>query len=165
MRARLSGGDRRSIGAADQVASDLEAGTVDVAEIVALLGGEHGPIVAMRAADALEKATRAHPELLIPHRRALLGMLATADQPEVRWHLAQLVPRLELGASAAADTIDVLEGWLEDPSSIVKTNVLQALADLAEQHPGLQGRVASILTSAQDHATPAMRARLRHLLA
>jgi len=47
------------------------------------------------AADALEKATRVRPGALDHHADGLLAMIATIEQPEVRWHLPPLVARLE----------------------------------------------------------------------
>ena len=52
----------------------------------------------MRAADAVEKITARRPELLRPHKRRLLTELALIPQQEVRWHVAQMLPRLSLSA-------------------------------------------------------------------
>jgi hypothetical protein len=54
------------------------------------------PLVRMRAADAAEKVTRKHREFLQPYKDQLLGLMVEAQEQELRWHLAVLVPRLEL---------------------------------------------------------------------
>jgi hypothetical protein len=46
------------------------------------------PVVAMRCADASEKA-------------ALLRLLASVTRPQLRWHLALMVPRLPFGLAQA----------------------------------------------------------------
>jgi hypothetical protein len=58
----------------------------------------------------------------------------------------------------------ILETYLEDPSSIVKTCALQALADLSQQDASLQPMVLDLLRLHGRSGTPAMRARCRKLL-
>ena len=55
--------------------------------------------------------------------------------------------------------------YLSDPSSIVKTCAMQALADLARQAPELRANELAILQDLTAHGTPAMKARGRKLLA
>jgi len=93
--AMLKGGDRRSIGQANEVKQLVLRQPRRFAELLECFWDED-PIVRMRAADAAEKVTVARPELLKPHKQELLGLLAQAEQIELRWHLAVLVTRLEL---------------------------------------------------------------------
>src|SRR5579884_3180980 len=51
-------------------------------------------VVRMRTADAVEKVTRAHPRLLDRWKPAILGPLSQLQENEVRWHIAQMIPRL-----------------------------------------------------------------------
>src|SRR5271169_954766 len=95
--ARLAGGDRRSIGRADEVAAIVSRNLTLFPELMAGLWSDD-PIVRMRAADAAEKISRKNPELLEHYKAELLGLMAEADQPELRWHLAAMVPRLSLNA-------------------------------------------------------------------
>jgi hypothetical protein len=60
----------------------------------AMLGPD--PVARMRAADAVEKLTRRRPDLLQGLEGRLLSEVAAIEQKEVRWHLAQLLPRLAL---------------------------------------------------------------------
>jgi hypothetical protein len=118
----------------------------------------------MRAADAVEKVTREHRELLEPYKRELLRLMASAEEQELRWHLAVMVPRLLLNAEERETAIASLKRYLEDRSSIVKTFALQGLADLAQQEPDIRSTVAEILRAATRKGTPAMKARSRKLL-
>ena len=95
--ALLEGGDRRTIGRADAVA---EMVSDDLALFPALIEGlwSADELVRMRAADATEKVTREHRELLYPYKKELLGLMTETRQQELRWHLAVMVPRLELSA-------------------------------------------------------------------
>jgi len=134
------------------------------------------PAVAMRAADALEKLTRPRPSDPDPARKPLLavlqrswkapliGLLAEATENKLRWCLAATVPRLALTASECERVAGILESYLEDRSSIVKTCALQGLADLARQDGSLLPEVIDLLRIHSRSGTPAMRARGRMLL-
>lgn len=121
-------------------------------------------LVRMRAADAVEKVTRRHRELLQPHKKELLGLMSGAQEQELRWHLAVMVPRLRLNATERQVALSSLNRFLEDRSSIVKTFALQGLAELAESEPSIRPGVVEILRDATRNGTPAMKARSRKLL-
>src|SRR5205085_1678202 len=143
----LKGGDRRSIGRADQIAAMvLKNPRLFPGLIFGLWHGD--PLIRMRAADATEKITRRCPELLAPHKKELLGLMAEAGEPELRWHLAVLVPRLPLSAKERKIATSLLTNYLQDRSSIVKTFALQGLADLARSDSALRLRVIEILQQA-----------------
>ena len=161
---KLSGGDRRSIGRADAVAAEVEARPELVGVLIdGLL--EDDPLVRMRAADALEKATMAHPEWLQPHACRLLREVGASEQQEVRWHLALMVPRLSLNAQQRRQATTLLLSYLDDRSSIVRTCSMQGLAELALAHPQLRPRIIPLLEGLTRDGTPAMRSRGRKLLA
>src|SRR5271166_279661 len=122
--ALLSGGDRRMIGQADRVAAMVSDDAKLFPELIAGLWSAD-PLVRMRAADAAEKVTRKHAELLRPYKKELLGLMAEAQEQELRWHLAVMVPRLVLNVKERQDAMSLLQGYLEDPSSIVKTFALK----------------------------------------
>jgi hypothetical protein len=163
----LQGGDRRTIGRSDQVAAIVSKNPRLFPNLIAGLWSED-PLVRMRAADAAEKVTRTHPELLRPHKKELLGLLAEAKEKEkdqeLRWHLAVMIPRLPLGPRERKLAASLLSGYLEDRSSIVRTFALQGLADLAQDDPGIRPGVIEVLREATRNGTPAMKARSRKLL-
>jgi HEAT repeat protein len=159
----LGGGDRRSIGKANQITELVLSEPKRFAELVGCLGDDD-PLVRMRAADAAERVTLKRPELLRPHKRELLGLLAETEQIELRWHLASMVPRLELTAPETQRAAAALLHYLEDRSSIVKTFAMQALVDLAGQDPTLRETARPILEQALQTGAPAMKARARKLL-
>jgi hypothetical protein len=160
---KLGGGDRRSIGRSDEVAQEIAEDPGLFAQVFqALLGAD--PLLRMRAADTIEKATREHSELLKPYKRTLLKKVALIGQQEVRWHLAQLLPRLKLTAKERDYAVSILLEYLNDKSSIVRTFAMQALADFAMQDRQLRARVVPLLESLTADGAPAMRARGRKLL-
>jgi len=159
----LQEGDRRAIGRADQVAAAVARNPRLFPELIAGLWSEDR-LVRMRAADAAEKVTRGRGELLQPYKKELLGLMAEAEEQEVRWHLAVMVPRLALNGKERKLAASSLNGYLEDRSSIVKTFALQGLADLARGDTGMRVDVIEILHEAIRNGTAAMQARSRKLL-
>ena len=161
--AKLAGGDRRSIGRSNEVAAPVLARP---ALFRPLFGGlsSDDPVLRMRAADAIEKITLPRPDLLKPFKKKLFEIAGSADQQEVRWHMALLLPRLELNPRERALALDILFDYLRDRSSIVKTFAMQALADLATQDAALKSNILPLLEELTAMGTPAMRARGRKLL-
>jgi hypothetical protein len=68
----------------------------------------------MRAADAAEKVSGIQPGLLKPYKAGLLGLLSEAEQIELRWHLAQMIPRLPLTQAERRRAAEALQLYLED---------------------------------------------------
>jgi hypothetical protein len=159
----LEGGDRRTIGRADQVAAMVSDDPRLFPKLIAGLWSAD-QLVRMRAADAAEKVTRTHPELLHAYKKELLGLMAESQEQEMRWHLAVMVPRLVLNAAERQAVISWLKNYLQDRSSIVKTFALQGMADLAHDEPSLRSEVIEILRAATRGGTAAMKARSRKLL-
>lgn len=161
--AMIEGADRRSIGRSEEVAQLVLKEPRRFRELIKCLWHEN-PVVRMRAADAAEKVSAKKPRLLDRHKLELLGLLAETEQIELRWHLAQMVPRLRLTAPERRLAAAALQHCLEDRSSIVKTFALQALADLARNDAVLRRKVHLLLDHALQSGTPAMKARSRKLL-
>jgi hypothetical protein len=126
------------------------------------------PGVASRAADVLERISRrglpARARILPAAKEALLGLLPEAAPKKLRWNLALMLGRLPLTAPEARRAAEVLQSWLNDPSSIVKTAALQGLADIALQDRSLMPMVLDLLRIQGRSGTAAMRARSRILL-
>jgi alpha-beta hydrolase superfamily lysophospholipase len=159
----LAGGDRRTIGRADRVAAMVSEDPRLFAELIAGLWSEDA-LVRMRAADAAEKVTRKNRELLAPYKKELLGLMSEAEEQELRWHLAVMIPRLLLNGKERRLAASLLNKYLEDRSSIVRTFALQGLADLAQDDAGMRGEVVEILRESVRSGTAAMKARGRKLL-
>ncbi len=159
----LAGGDRRSIGRANEVVDLVRRRPKQVGVLSNCLW-DPDACVRMRAADALEKLSRERPELLQPYRKQLLRLLEETDQREVRWHLVMILPRLRLTTPERRRATDLLVFYLEDSSSIVKTCAMEGLAHLAVQDKGLRPMVLNLLRACVVRGTPAMQARGRILL-
>ena len=161
--ALLRGGDRRPIGRSSQIVHLVLRAPGRFAELIECLWSDD-PIVRMRAADAAEKISAVQPDLLKPYKTELLGVLAEAEQIELRWHLAQMIPRLPITKPEIVRAAQTLQGYLEDRSSIVRTFALQALADLSRKDAELRPMVMELLEQSMVRGTAAMKARARKLL-
>jgi hypothetical protein len=161
--ALLGGGDRRSIGRADQVVQMVSKNQALFAELMNGLCSQE-PLIRMRAADAAEKITRTHPDWVNRYKRKLLELMGETQQQELRWHLAAIVPRLQLNSQERQLVVSSLKSYLDDHSSIVKTSALQALVDLTPDDASIRPEVIKILRKAAQAGTPAMKARSRKLL-
>ncbi len=163
MRSMLAGGDRRSVGRSDEVAHQVTLHPKQTDILVQCLW-DLDECVRMRGADALEKISRQHANLLQPYKTHLLGLFAETAQQEVRWHLALMIPRLKLTVPDCHRAAELLQTYLGDRSSLVKTFAMQGLADLTRQDDGLRPIAVELLRSLTRTGTPAMRARGRILL-
>lgn len=159
----MKSGDLRSIGKSDEAVELVLANPQMFGELVAsLLDGDR--LMRARSADAVEKATRVHPEWLQPWKRYILDEVAAHEEKQLRWHVAQLLPRLKLSATERERAVDILREYLRDKSSIVRTFSMQALADLADDDPASSGQVRSLIARLMRSGTPAMKARGRKLM-
>lgn len=159
----LEGGDRRSIGRSNEVAT-LVSDQPELFEILMVGMGDPDPLVSMRCADAAEKVTARHPEYLAPYKHTLIEELSQIGQKEVRWHVAAMLARLALTEEEQQRVIGILLAYTNDRSSIVKTFAMQALADLALRDEKLRVRVLQHIEELSVVGTPAMRARGKRLL-
>lgn len=159
----LAGGDRRSIGKSTLVVRAIGREPARFAEIIDGLTSDD-PLIRMRCADVAEKVSRARPEWLRPHKRRLLALAGRAVEKELRWHFAQMLPRLPLGGRERLRAAAILFAFLGDDSRIVKTFAMQALADLARGDPALRRQVLPLIEALGRTGSPAMRARARKLI-
>ena len=160
---KLAGGDRRSIGKSNEVVADVMRNPSLFEPVFnGMLSDD--PLIRMRSADAIEKITVKHPEYLQPYKAKLIKQIAKSEQQEVRWHVAQMIPRLDLNQEERASVVARLVDYLNDKSNIVKTFSMQALADLAEKDTTLRVKVIPLLEELTRAGGPAMRSRGRKLL-
>jgi hypothetical protein len=159
----LSKGDRRSIGASNRAASIVLQKPRLIAVLFRGLESED-PLLRMRCADAIEKATATAPKYLQPYKRRILKYFSEIEQKEVRWHVAPMLARLSLSPLEESSAVAVLLRYTSDRSSIVKTMAMQALADIALRCPSRLAEVTRHIQELSIIGTPAMKARGRKLL-
>ena len=161
---KLKGNDRRSIGRSNEVVKEVLA---KPNLFGALLEGmlSQDPIIRMRAADAVEKITSKHPELLQPYKSKIIQQVSKIEQQEVRWHVAQLFSRLLLTHGERRGVVGILNNFMKDKSKIVRTFSMQALADIAEKDTELRAPIIEKLVELTKTGSPAMKSRGKKVLA
>lgn len=123
------------------------------------------PLVRMRCSDAIEKITARWQDLLAPYKKRVIELAARSEQHEVRWHLAQILSRLDLSGPERRRVVEIMSEYLTDTSKIVKTFAMQTLADMAAKDSELRGPIVERLERLTRTASPAMKSRGRKLLA
>jgi hypothetical protein len=161
---QLRGGDRRSVHGVPQLVRQVLADRSLFSVVFAGMSDDD-PLVRMRCSDAIEKITVQHPEYLAPYRKRLIQLAEEAEQQEVRWHMAQLLSRIEWNESERRRVLRIMAVYLKDPSSIVKTFAMQTMADMAAQDSRLCAPIVEKLKRLTRDGTPAMKSRGRRLLA
>jgi hypothetical protein len=160
---KLTDGDLRSIG-------DVKSAIIGVTNqktfdelFAGLFDSER--IITMRSADAIEKITIAHPAYLTPHKIELLELLQSAKNIELKWHLAQLMPRLKLSEKETGLVWNILTHWANDKkeSRIVRVNSLQALFDIQKEHPKLKKDLTDTISTLERENILSITARIKKL--
>jgi hypothetical protein len=119
----------------------------------------------MRAADAIEKITVKHPEYLRLHKSQLLRVLKGAEHKELKWHVAQLIPRVDLNRKELEHVWAILTHWTKnkDESRIVRVNSLQGLFDLSKRYPEFRNDFDKTVASIEREVVPSLLARIRRI--
>ena len=159
----LKGGDLRSIGKTREVVAMVnDQQSFD--ELYQLLFHPDRKIV-MRAADAIEKITVNHPEYLYAHKNQILPLLTSAGNIELKWHLAQLIPRLSLTRPEANKAVRVLFSWASDPkeSRIVRANALQSLDEIISNFIDHKKEFLELIATIKKENIPSLNARIKIL--
>lgn len=133
-------------------------------ELFGLIFHHERPLV-MRAADAVEKITLKNKGYLEPHKGQLLAILKSADHKELKWHIAQLLPRVTLTKQEVDDVWHKLTYWAlnRNESKIVRVNALQGLFDISRSHSEWQKDFNQTLSAIEHEAIPSLQARIRKL--
>ena len=160
---RLRGADRRSIGNVDEVIDAVQKRPDLFKDLVNGLF-DRDPVVRMRAADAMEKLSSKNPQSLKPFKTELIRVARQTQQQELRWHLAQMIPRLKLTLKEEATVTDIFFGYLDDKSKIVVTCAMQALSDLAIGKGAATDRVIRAIEELTRTGSPAIQSRGKKLL-
>ncbi|HTL81120.1 MAG TPA: hypothetical protein VL651_05425, partial [Bacteroidia bacterium] len=123
----LSGGDLRSIGKCEKVIAQVRT-QKDFDNLFAYLF-HADRLVVMRAADALEKITRVHPEYLAKHKKEMFALFASAGNKELKWHIPVMMARLEFSGTEFKKVWKGIVEWLYDKnnSKLVRVGALQGL--------------------------------------
>lgn len=159
----LAGGDLRSVKRNQFVVSSIK-NQQEFDELFRLMVHKDR-LVVMRAADAIEKITKDKPTYLTKHKKVILDLASLAENKELQWHLAQLMPRLTLDKIEFEHALSTLMQWAMDEkcSRIVRVNSLQALHDLALIRSEYNVHLELLYSKLEKEKIPSINARIKKL--
>lgn len=161
----LSGGDRRSLGRAPVLSQRLKT-TKDLDRLFPFIYSSDRT-VAMRAIDTLEKATRTNPGYLLGRGSELVNFARNTSNKEIKWHIAQLLPRITWSSQQYQKVFALLNYWASNPneSKIVRANALEAMHDMCVRTTNKRIKVMfrKALRTAERNPIPSIAARARRI--
>lgn len=161
--AQLTGGRRGSLGDAPEILTHCLQQPKIIDEIWSGLDKDD-KVLRSRCAWLIRHICLQQAVLIQPFLTKIIKRMGSEQQWEVREQLCIVVGQLKLSPSQRLRVLALLQQYLLDNSSIVKTCALQGLSDLAQQDNQLKFKVLDILHRIGHEGTPAMRARTRKLL-
>jgi hypothetical protein len=162
----MFGRDRRAHPGAGEAATAASRDPRLFAALIDAMRSTDG-LLAARSAEAADRASAENTLLLEPHKRDLLGRLAQIERREIRWHVAQMLPRLRLEGAERERAVVLVVGWLEgrDGGALAVAGGFESLAVLADDDPRLIETIKPVLERHASGGPPAIRARARSVLA
>ena len=159
----LKGSDLRTIGNSNKVVH-LVTNQQSFDELFKLLFHTDRHIV-MRAADAIEKITKIDSAYLQPHKKQLIKLCTTVNNYELKWHLAQLIPRLILTEHEIRILWEILIKWAanKNESKIVRVNSIQGLSDLLPGDEDYKRQFKDLISSIKKENISSINARIKKL--
>jgi len=160
---KLKGSDLRSIGKANEIALSI----ITQNDFDELFEGfyDSDRKVVMRTADTIEKVTLHNADFLQKHKNELIDLLNSSENIELKWHLALLLPRLNLKENEIGMVWHTLTKWATDKkeSKIVRVNSIQGLCNLLQQRPELLQDFSLTLTEVEKDNIASINARIRKI--
>jgi hypothetical protein len=157
----LSGGELRSIRQSGVVVSKITTQN-DFDELIHFLF-HNNRLIVMRAADAIEKVTIKSPQYLYKHQVEIFELCNTVKEKELKWHLALLLPRLNLSEREFGTAWHTLSKWAFDKtnSRLVRVNAVRALSQLLLQKNELIDEFKLTLREVEKENIPSINSRIR----
>lgn len=122
--------------------------------------------VRMRAADALEKICRVHPDWLLPYIDRFSKELADSTQPSIQWHMAQIYRQVALTEMQKTRAITWLKKLLstEEVDWIVSANAMDTLAQFVDDGSVVASELIALLDVQLRHTSKTVTKRANTLL-
>lgn len=160
-----TGGHANSLGRVNEVVELVLRDKSRLSELCNCLLNEDA-WVRMRAADALEKICRQHPDWLLPYIDRLQDELSSSTQPSIQWHVAQIYSQVDLTPTQKHAAIKWLKHVLstKDVDWIVAANVMTTLSQFTRDGSFSVAEIIPLLKIQQKHKSKAVVKRANKLL-
>jgi hypothetical protein len=159
------GGHKNSLGEVDAVIGRVLHDAALLSELYDCLFDEDA-WVRMRAADALEKVCRQHPDWLGPYVGKLLHDFPASTQPSIQWHMAQIFRQVKLSGAQKRSVIEWLEKLLASSEAdwIVAANAMDTLAQFTRDGSVAKSQMSALATIQLQHKSKAVVKRANKIL-
>jgi DNA-directed RNA polymerase subunit F len=156
-------GDLKTTGKSDELAKKAMNNPSMIKELVLSINNEDKG-VRMRAVDSVQKISELKPEAIKHYKKEFIKF-STINQKEVRWHLAQIYPVLDLNHHEREGILNKLQEWIKtDESNIVKVFSMQAIYDFSLKDESIKHVAKKVIKEAMKFNTPSINSRAKKLL-
>lgn len=162
----LAGGHANSLGRVDEAIQIVLDNKQRLGELYACISNNDA-WVRMRAADALEKICRMHPDWLLPYTDRFINEVSASTQPSIQWHLAQIYREVTLTDEQKRVVIKWLSNLLSSKEIdwIVAANAMDTLVSFTKDGSFPVSKMTSLLKIQQQHKSKPVVRRASKLLA
>jgi len=159
----LAGDDLRSLGKSSEILS-LIRDQYSFDKLFTYLYNNDRAIV-MKTIDLIEKISLEHKEYLQKYKLEILNMSNDAVDIELKWHLAQILVRLEYTKAEIKIVLKILIKWILDKkeSKIVRVNSLQSLYEITKSNNEYQNVLIKIVKQIRKENISSLNARIKKL--
>jgi len=121
--------------------------------------------IVMKTIDLIEKITLEHKEYLQKHKLEIFNMSNDVENIELKWHLAQIIVRINYTYNEIKIVWKILEKWIIDKreSKIVRVNSLQSLYEIVKNNNEYQNNLIKIVKKIKEENISSINARIKKL--
>ena len=159
----LKGDDLRSLGKSSEIISNIKT-QKDFDKLFEYLYHDDRAVV-MKSADVIEKITLTRVDYLNKHKTEIIELINKSKNKEFKWHLAQLLGRLNYSKNELLIAWEILKKMALDikESKIVRVNSIQSLYDLSKIDNKFTHDFKEIISIIKEENVPSINARIRKL--
>lgn len=125
----------------------------------------HERLVAQRAMRALMVIIKSHPEFLQSHSGQLLSILRSPDYREIKSHVIQLIPKLNISPTELESAWRILTYMAlnANEQKAIRTHALQSLYELTQKQGTFVYELQDTLNALTYELTPSIQAKVLKL--
>ena len=159
----LTGNDLRSIGNNEEII-ELIHSQIDFDKLFSFLH-EENRYIRMKAIDIIEKITTKERKYLKKFKNEIIEFTENSNNIEFKWHLAQLLSRLEYNNEEIKIVWEKLKQWALDTkeSKIVRVNSLQSLYELKHEAKKFESEFVEIIKQLRAENIPSINSRIKKI--
>lgn len=159
----LIGGDLRSIGQSSKIEKLIN--NQEDFDILFNFINSDDRLTVMRTADSIEKITRRRRDYIVKQKNIIIKLCDKAIDKELKWHLAQIVSRLNLNDEEYKKVFKILKKWILDKneSKIVRANSLESLFEISKKNTIIKEELNQMVYQIKKENLPSLNAKIKKI--